>query len=446
MCGIFAIFSFIKNKNIGNEIMNGLQLLQHRGKDGYGIAYYTNDNFKVIKNKGEVNNLELNIDSDYCIGHTRYSTSGYTMDNGKILKEELQPLQGVAESLEFYLVHNGNIPTVEGHDTSYLIGLINSLDNLSIEDILIFIMNKIPAAYCLILMFKDKMYAVRDRFGVRPLCIGQRKSNYYVSSESYGLGKVPLIRNVSPGEIVKFDKFGMKTVYKHPKSQLSLCTFEILYFSNENSIIDGFDIGNSRKQLATKLAMKEKTGTFCGKDYVVIGIPETGKLLGQTYADVLKLDYKQWISKNPNVSRTFILKTTEERKEACMKKFFYNESQLKGKKVIIVDDTIVRGTVISAIIQNLRKIGVAEVHVRIPAPPVIDRCILGIAIQDKKELIMTNRTVDEVAYKIKADSLCYLTLNDISDIVPKKSYNLCFSGYIDDSMIYDSTISTRILK
>ena len=440
MCGIFAIFSSSENKNIGNEMINGLRLLQHRGKDGYGIAYYDNNIFNSIKKEGRININKLSINSRCCVGHNRYSTSGYTIDSGKIVEDELQPLKGSVESEAYYLVHNGNIPSAQGHDTSCLVDLIDSLKGMNIENILTFIVKTIPAAYCLILLFESKLYVVRDRYGIRPVCLGQSEHGYYVSSESHGLGDVPFMRDVTPGEVLRIDENGITSIFVHPKSQLSLCTFEILYFANENSVIDSYNIKTIRKQLSIRLATREK---LTEKDYIVIGIPSTGRLLGQTYADVAGLDYRQLITKNPNIDRTFILKTDKERKEACMNKFFYAKSQLKGKKVILVDDTIVRGNVICVIIENLRSIGVTEVHVRIPAPPVVERCILGISIQDKKELIATNRSVNEISKKINADSLSYLSLNDISDLIPPKSYNLCFSGCVDKSIITCSNEDLR---
>ena len=436
MCGIFAIFSSNKNKNIGNQLINGLKLLQHRGKDGYGMVYYTKDHFRVIKKKGIVKMNNLYIDCRCCIGHNRYSTSGNTIENGTIKKNELQPLRGFIGSKYFYLVHNGNIPFIKGHDTTTLVNLINALDNMDIEQRLIYIMNTISAAYCLILLYDNKLYVLRDRYGIRPLCIGKYQDSYYVSSESYGLGDIPFMRNVAQGEILKIDCHGITQIYQHPKSQVSLCTFEILYFSNENSVIDGYNIKNIRQQLSTKLAEKEN---LVLNNHIVIGIPLTGILLGKAYAKRLGLRYEQWITKNPNTNRTFIIKTDKERKIACMKKFCYNTCYLRGRNIIIVDDTIVRGTVITAIIKNLRNIGVNEIHVRIPAPPVIDICLLGISIQSKRELIKTNRTVNEVCAAINADSLKYLTLKDISDFIPKKSYNHCFSGYIEKGIIMEKT-------
>ena len=432
MCGIFGIYSLIKNKNIGYEMINGLKLLQHRGKDGYGLAYYSNSYYHLIKKIGKIHLNNINIESKCCIGHTRYSTSGYTINEGIIKKTELQPLKGMLGSKEFYLIHNGTIPFVKGHDTSFVRSLIQSLNKKNIEQILIYIMNNIPAAYCLMILFDQKLYVLRDRFGIRPLCIGKKEKNYYVSSESYALDNIPFLRDVAPGEILKIDDNGITSIYIHPKRQLSLCTFEILYFLNECNITDGLDITNIRKQLAYTLAKKEK---LLNKKYIVVGIPLTGILLGKAYAEYLNLEYIQCITKNSTISRTFIEKTNKERKDACIKKFIYNKQELKGKNVIIVDDTVVRGNVITAIIKNLRAIGIGEVHVRIPAPPVIDRCFLGISIQSKKELIMTNRTIEQVRMTIGAHSLRYLTLNDIAPFLPEKTYNHCFSGCIDKKIL-----------
>ena len=440
MCGIFAIFSSTENKNIGNEIVEGLKRLQHRGKDGYGIAYHACGRFHAVKKEGRVNMKELPIESRCCVGHNRYSTSGYTIDNGIIVENELQPLKGTVKSKTYYLVHNGNIPSADGHDTSRLVELIDSLQHMDIEEILTFIVRTIPAAFCLILLFEDRLYVVRDRYGIRPMCLGQRNGNYYVSSESHGLGDASFIGDVKPGEVIRINCHGITSIFLHPARQLSLCTFEILYFANENSVIDGYSVKEIRKGLAIKLAEREN---LVGDDYVVVGVPSTGRLLGQTYANIAGFRYGQWITKNPNVDRTFILKTDRERKEACMKKFFYDIPNLRGSKVILVDDTIVRGNVISAIIENLRRIGVDEIHVRIPAPPVVDRCILGISIQDRNELIFTNRTLGEVSQEIGADTLSYLSLDDVTELVPPRSYNLCFSGHVDKDIV---SCSRDILK
>jgi amidophosphoribosyltransferase len=237
------------------------------------------------------------------------------------------------------------------------------------------------------------------------------------------------MRDIKPGEIVKINKDGLNTIYQHHKSIIGLCSFEILYFLNENSFTDGLYIKNIRKNLGRILAFQEDILTEGGK-YIVIGIPETGILYGVSYAKEMDFKYRQLITKNEHITRTFIGINNQERKNLCEKKFVYDQSKIYGKKIVIVDDSIVRGNVIKSIISKLRKYNALEIHVRIPAPPVIDICELGISIQSKSELIMNNKTVMEVCREINANSLSYLQQKDLF-LFPKKSYNQCFSGFIE---------------
>ena len=437
MCGIFAIHSNnINNKNI-KTLINKMKLLQHRGKDGFGISgILDNGIMKTIKLKGKIKNNEdiNNLKVSSCIGHIRYTTSGISLNNSEIKINEIQPLNGdISEIGEYSLVHNGNIPNIKGHDTSYVNNLLMSLNNLgNIENRLIYILENIPAAYSIVILINNTIYAMRDRYGIRPLCIGKDDNNYYISSESCAFTRdINYCRDVCSGELLKIDKTGIKTIYKHRNSIKGICAFEILYFANEKSFIDGLYIKNIRRRLSKILALKDKNTFSSKKDYIVIGIPLTGILLGKNYAKMLNLKYEQLITKNKNVLRTFIAVTNKDRQILCNKKFIYDKDNLKGKNVIIVDDTIVRGNVIKSIIGNLKKCGVNEIHIRIPAPPVIDICELGICIQSKEELIMYNKTINEVNIEIGSDSLKYLTLEDLMKNIPNKSYNQCFSGYMD---------------
>ena len=437
MCGIFAIFNNKYNNNL-QELFYSLQKLQHRGKDGYGIVYfYDNSSLITTKGEGELNNDILermnNIKSKSCMGHLRYSTSGSTIKNGLLKRTELQPIRGFDDhsGSPFYIAHNGNIPNIENHDTTYIKNLLEK-DKDDMENKLIKLINEIPAAFSIILLTHDNvLYAVRDRFGIRPLCIGHDNDKYYISSESCAFGNnVNYLRDVKPGELIRIDDNGLHSIYIHEKSQLNLCTFEILYFLNEKSYVDGLQIKNVRKNLGKILANKEDILNENINDYTVIGIPLTGILYGKSYAETLGINYQQLVHKNEKISRTFIILDELQRKKACDDKFFYDKNNIKNKKLIIVDDTIVRGNIIKAIIRNLKRCGAKEIHVRIPAPPVIDICELGICIQDKKELIMNNKTVEEVCREIKADSLKYLEIEDLEHF-PSNSYNQCFSGYID---------------
>ena len=437
MCGIFAIFNNKYERNL-SKLFKNLQNLQHRGKDGYGIVYIL-DNMSMItiKGEGELNNTLLerinNVKSKSCIGHLRYSTSGSTIKSGLLKRTELQPIRGFDNDTKgpFYIAHNGNIPNIENHDTTYIRNIIEN-SNDTMENKLISLINVIPAAFSIIILtYNNVLYAARDRFGIRPLCIGRCNDKFYVSSESCAFdNNVNYIRDVKPGELIKIDTNGLQSLYIHKNAKLNLCTFEILYFLNENSYVDGLQIKNIRNNLGKILANKEQLLKDRINEYTVIGIPLTGILYGKSYAKTLNIEYKQLIHKNKKISRTFIILDEIQRKKACDDKFFYDKTSIKDKKLIIVDDTIVRGNVIKSIIRNLKKCGAKEIHVRIPAPPVIDICELGISIQKKDELIMNNRTIQEVCKEIKADSLKYLEVKDL-EYFPKNSYNQCFSGYID---------------
>ena len=451
MCGIFAIFSKEYSKNSLNKVIKGMKLLQHRGKDGYGIVYI-HESKKIInfKESGELTNHTnskiLNKKSYSCVGHLRYSTSGASVKTGMVKQLEIQPIKGYDDQIgSFYIAHNGNIPNIESHDTTYLKNLIINYKEDNFEKKLIKLINEIPAAYTLVILTSsNKLYIMRDRFGIRPLCFGSTNDHYYVSSESCAFSDdIKYDRDVKPGELLRIDENGIKTLYNHPTSKLCLCSFEILYFLNENSYTDGLHIKNIRYNLGKILALKEnilKPET----QLTVVGIPLTGICSGKAYAKTTGYNYQQLITKNKNISRTFIIINDEKRKEICEKKFIYDIKNIKDKNIVIVDDTIVRGNVIKSIIRNLKNYGAKEIHVRIPAPPVIDICELGISIQSKNELIMNNRTVNEVCTEIGATSLVYLDIQDLEHF-PKTSYNQCFSGYIDKEIYGIKTINLQLI-
>jgi amidophosphoribosyltransferase len=437
MCGIFAIYNSNWENNLRDMACN-LKRLQHRGKDGYGFVYHQ-DNLSLITIKGEgeitdnVLDRTYSIKSKSCLGHLRYSTSGTTIKNGLLKRTELQPIRGFDYKAEapFYIAHNGNIPNLENHDTSYLRNLLEDASENMVTK-LIKLIEEIPAAFSIIVLTHDnKLYIMRDRFGIRPLCIGEKGDKFYISSESCAFSKnINYLRDVNPGELIRIDENGLESIYTHKDGKVNLCTFEILYFLNEESFVDGLNIKNIRKNLGKILADKEDVLNKEDKDYIVIGIPLTGILYGKSYAKHLGFDYQQLIKKNNKVSRTFIILNDLERKKACDKKFSYDEEKIKDKKIVIVDDTIVRGNIMQSIIKNLKKCGAKEIHVRIPAPPVIDICELGISIQSKEELIMNNKTTDEVCNEIGANSLKYLDIDDLEHF-PENSYNQCFTGFID---------------
>lgn len=425
MCGIFALFNHNPRRNI-MELLNGLYNLRHRGKDGFGILLY-NDKFIEYKNSSEINN-DISIDKrqkiKFAMGHNRYRTSGKkTLKNTTL---NLQPLHDTIDNKKIYICHNGNIPNIKGFDTHYLLKFIKKSNKKTIVDKLIELIETIPAAYSLIIFYDNMLYVLRDRFGIRPLCIGENKFSWYISSESCAFPIDNYCRDVRPGELLVINDEGMKSLYVHEKSITGLCLFEMFYFLNEESFVDGMYVKKIRQHLGKLLAKKDWKWN---KDFIVIGIPHTGIVSAKAYANEMGYNYEQLITKNELTSRSFILDTDEKRIDYCKKKFKYNKKKLKDKKVIIVDDSIVRGNVIKSIILQLKLCGVKEIHIRIPSPPVIDICELGIAIMSKDELLMHNKSIDDVVENLAIDSLDYLMLNEI-DIFTEDNYDQCFSGKI----------------
>lgn len=425
MCGIFALYNSDPRRNV-MELLTAMYKLRHRGKDGYGILLY-NDKFIEYKNSGEISN-DISIDKrqkiKFGMGHNRYRTSGKKTKNNTTLN--LQPLKETMDEKEIYMCHNGNIPNIKGLDTNYLLKFIKKSNKETFVGKLIELIETIPAAYSLIVFYNETLYVLRDRYGIRPLCIGENKHSWYVSSESCAFSIDSYCCDVKPGELIQIDNTGLTSLYQYKNSVSGICLFEMFYFLNPNSFVDGMYVKNIRQYLGKLLAKKDWKWD---KDFTVIGIPETGIVAGKAYAYEAGYEYRQYITKNELSSRSFILDTNEKRIDYCKKKFNYNKKKLKNKKVIIVDDSIVRGNVIKSIICQLKECNVKEIHIRIPAPPVIDICELGISINSKKELLMYNKTINEVVEELEIDSLEFLMLNEI-DIFTEDNYDQCFSGKI----------------
>ena len=337
-CGIYGIYSKSYNENIIIDTIRGLELLQHRGQEGCGLVYLDNNhNYNLNKGAGLVKNIfnknNFKINSNMVIGHVRYSTSGQSKIKDSLVYDECQPLFGKCNLGSFYLAHNGNIPNLSIHDTQYIIKYLEKDTHNNWRQKLISLLETIPCAYCLLIITKESIYALRDRFGIRPLCIGVNEDKYCVSSETCALNKYNFLKNINPGEIVELNNYGINSIYYSCRSKLSICSFEFIYFLNINSICDNYSVKDIRSKLAIKLAEKETLINI--NDYIVIGIPESGIYYGKEYAKYLNLNYCQFITKNKKINRTFILPSDEERNNACLKKFIYDAGNLKNKKLII---------------------------------------------------------------------------------------------------------------
>ena len=435
-CGIFGLYDANISETTISFVIDSLKLLQHRGQEGCGIAFNNAGALDYHKGLGlvkDVFNEHISIPSNMCIGHVRYSTSGSSKKNDISKIKECQPLVGNTNGCEFYLAHNGNIPKIKTHDTQYLIEFIENSNEEIFENKLISLINTIPCAYSLIILFNNTIYTMRDCYGIRPLCIGTKEDSYCVSSESYALQDYNLLRDVNPGEIIKINSEGFKTIYQSQNTQLKICAFEYLYFLNPNSICDGYCVNNVRKKLGAALANKEDI--ILDDEFIVIGIPESGLICAKNYAKMLSIEYKQAITKTTYVNRTFIIPNNNDRINACKKKFLYDQKEIENKKIIIIDDTIVRGNVMKSIINSLLHFKAKEIHIRIGAPPIINMCQLGIDIPSHEELLAYNKTIVEIKDELNVNSIKYLTLEEMNSIIPPSSYKECFGEEIDNKMI-----------
>ena len=274
---------------------------------------------------------------------------------------------------------------------------------------------------------------MRDRYGIRPLCIGNYENSYCISSESCALQHFNLNRDILPGEIVKINNKGVQTIYQYNNYKLSICAFEYLYFLKPNSICDGYNVTDVRTNLGKLLANKE-TLTI-DDEYITIGIPNSGLLSAKSYAASLSIKYVQAITKNKYINRTFIIPNNVDRINACNKKFIYDHDNIANKKIIIIDDTIVRGNVIKSIIHNLVLCKASEIHIRIAAPPIINICQLGIDIPSCEELLAYNKNISQIKDELNVTSIKYLTIEELNSVIPPTSYKQCFGEKIDNGMI-----------
>lgn len=422
MCGIAAIYNFEK-KDIHEEIIEMMKKLQHRGKDSFGISYVIGSNVEVFKKQGLIEEIQLDFKNPIsCVGHLKYRTS-----NMKETKN--QDIQPIAKD-DISLSHNGNVPNVEGFDTQHIFDMLVKY-NGTFKNSLINIIKTIPAAYSIVIQKNDKLYLLKDRYGIRPLSYGFKGNNIYISSETVALEYCNNIVEVESGQIIEIDKKGIREVYRHKENYDNICAFEFIYFMNPQSFYKEIMIDEIRKILTNKLVEREKLSF--SKDYIVVGVPNSGIIYGEEYSKLLGLKYEQLITKN-TIERTFISSNQREIEKTCHKKFSFNKENINGKKIIVIDDTIVRGNVMKYICNSLRGCGAKEIHIRIPSPPVIDICQLGIPINSKEELIMNDRDIDEVSKILCINSLSFLEKEDLN-CIPFETYKECFGGGIRKEII-----------
>ncbi|WP_039764340.1 amidophosphoribosyltransferase [Caldicellulosiruptor sp. F32] len=442
-CGIFGIYRTDKKQDSAKITYFGLYALQHRGQESSGIAVNDSGNIIYHKDNGLVNEVFNEVVLNHlkghsAIGHVRYSTTG------KSNRENAQPLVVKYRKGHMALAHNGNL--VNAHiireeleqegaifqttiDSEVIANLIsrNRIKSENIEEAILKTMDEIKGAYSLLILTPNKLIAVRDPYGLRPLVMGKINNNICFASETCALDTVgaEYIRDVEPGEIVSVTKDGIKSI-KYGKSFKHLCVFEFIYFARADSYLDGISVYEIRKKLGKQL---------CRESYVecdiVIGVPDSGTTAAIGYAEEAKIPFSEGFIKNRYIGRTFIKPQQSQREIAVRLKLNPLKSNVAGKRVVLIDDSIVRGTTSRKIIKMLRDAGAREVHLRISSPPVLFPCYYGIDTPDRNELIAANYTPQEIAKILGADSLEYLSLEGLNSVFDNKLQNFCtacFSG------------------
>ena len=444
-CGVFGIFEN-ESSNLAQEVYLGLYALQHRGQEACGIAICDDGVITCHKGVGLVSDvfnkeaLKKLGNSNMAIGHVRYSTTGSNNLNN------VQPLVVKHLKGNLALVHNGNLTNassirekfeLEGaifhassdtEDICYSI-VKERLTSKSIEEAIEKTMDTIKGAYSCIAMSPSKLIAFRDPFGFRPLCIGKTSTNgYVVSSESCALDTIgaKFIRDIEPGEIVVITNNGLKSI-KTKALEHKICIFEYIYFAREDSIVEGSSIYKSRL-LAGRLLSHEKEV----KADVVIGVPDSGITAALGYSRESGIPFEYGFVKNKYIGRSFIKPEQKDRESTVQIKLNVIKESVKDKIVVLVDDSIVRGTTSARIVKLLKDNGAKEVHLRVSAPPFKYPCYFGTDIDSRDNLIACKYdSVDEIAKVIGADSLAYLSIENARKLPYNSKCSCCdgcFSG------------------
>lgn len=436
-CGIFGIINKNSHKNVISQTINGLELLQHRGRESAGIAYYhNNNNINVHKDNGLVKDIFKTFSTTHevnkCIGHVRYSTSGKIMNEVDNTLEHIQPCTSFTNDEEFALSYNGNIRNINravskfnisniSIDTEMIIEIIKKIDKPTMKDKLIEFMKNVNGVYCLIIMTKDGLYCLRDSYGVRPLCIGQNTHGYCISSESCALQDYSFIRTIEPGEIL-FISDKIESIFCLKRDKPAKCIFEYIYFMNKNTQTNNKTIEQIRYNVGVRLGLSDIK--FDKNNTLVTGCPQTGIAYGEGYAVAAELPYAQFLRKAENTGRTFILPENTERIISC-KKNLYIDGDITGKNLILLDDSLVRGNTLTTVIEKLREHGAKSIHVRITSPPVRFPCYFGVDIPSSEELIASSHTIEQIRQKINADTLIYTDLDIIKNAIDDSSNSFC---------------------
>jgi len=438
-CGVFGVYA--PGINVAQTTFFGLFALQHRGQESAGIAVTDGDGIKLHTKMGLVSQAftetDLALLKGYIgIGHNRYSTTGSSRP------VNAQPITAKAEELAIALAHNGNIINSKllrnelqergynfhtSSDSEVITNLILASPGKNCVQKIRHAMHRLQGAYSLVLLTENKLIGVRDPFGVRPLCLGTIDSGWSIASESCALDHIgaQFVREIEPGEIVAIDRRGVKS-FKKKSDKKALCIFEYIYFARPDSIIQGKLLYPTREAMGTILAEEYPIDA----DFVM-GVPDSATAAGIGYSNASGIPYCEGLLKNRYVGRTFIEPDQRIRELGVQLKFNPLARIIAGKRLVVVDDSIVRGTTTPRVVSLLKKAGAAEVHLRICAPPIRYPCFFGVDMATRWELIAARKTVPEIREHLNADSLGYLSLDGLIRAVelPRDIFCLaCFTG------------------
>ena len=442
-CGVAGIYYNDISKDAAKSLYYCLYALQHRGQESAGIAVTDGNNTVSHKEMGlvpEVFNEEIlkRLKGSKGIGHVRYSTTGDSCVTNA------QPLTVRYRGGSIALAHNGNLGNTEELksrleedgtvfqttiDSEVIANLIARFSGDGIIHAIERTMDMIKGSYTLVLMTEDSLIGIRDPYGLRPLCIGKLQDGYVLASESCALDVIEaeFIRDVEPGEIIIIDHTGLSSKKVPIRNRRASCIFEYIYFARPDSVIDGISVYAARKNAGKILATEHPADAD-----LVIAVPDTSIPAAIGYAEASGIPFGEGLIKSRYVGRTFIQPKQELRETAVRLKLNSLKSNVFGKRIVMIDDSIVRGTTGKQIVNSLRMAGAKEVHLRISSPPVTYGCHFGIDTPNREQLIGAMKTVEQIRRAIGADSLGYLSLEGLVKSVGKPFDKLCLACFSGD--------------
>jgi len=449
-CGIVGVFG---DESASNWVYLGLFALQHRGQEGCGIVSHNPDSetgldasghFHIHKDFGLVSdsvNAEVlkKLVGKTAIGHVRYSTAG-----GSLI-QNVQPFTFRTSLGPLAIAHNGNLTNADEIkkdliakgsifqstiDTEVFIHLIARNEKETFRERICETMKQVTGAYSLLLLAEDRMFAVRDPYGFRPLVIGKRNNSYIVASETCALDLIDaeFVREVEPGEVVEISDKGLDSFFPTEKRQTSFCSFEPIYFARPDSVVFGEVVYSQRKRMGAVLAQEAPVE---GAD-IVIAVPDSGVPMAMGYAEAMGLPLELGLVRNHYVGRTFIQPAQEIRDFGVKLKLNPVASALKGKSVVVVDDSIVRGTTSVKIVRMLKDAGAKEIHMRVGSPPITHSCYFGVDTPKRNNLLAAQKNIEQIKEYIGCDSIGYLSVEGLKTALgqaQKETYcTACFHG------------------